>query len=50
MEATPLKASIGALQFEVSPYSFFQVHKEQAEVLYGESAGIRAAYRKGNGD
>ena len=29
-----LKASIGALQFEVSPYSFFQVHKEQAEVLY----------------
>ena len=31
-----LKASIGALQFEVSPYSFFQVHKEQAEVLYSK--------------
>lgn len=32
-----LKASIGALQFEVSPYSFFQVHKEQAEVLYSKA-------------
>lgn len=28
-----LTASCG-LQFEVSPYSFFQVHKEQAEILY----------------
>ena len=32
-----LKASIGPLQFEVSPYSFFQVHKEQAEVLYSKA-------------
>lgn len=32
-----LKASIGALQFEVSPYSFFQVHKEQAEMLYSKA-------------
>ena len=29
-----LTASLCGLQFEVSPYSFFQVHKEQAEVLY----------------
>lgn len=29
-----LLASIGNLNFEVSPYSFFQVHKAQAEVLY----------------
>ena len=32
-----LKASIGPLQFEVSPYSFFQVHREQAEVLYSKA-------------
>ena len=29
-----LTASLCGLQFEVSPYSFFQVHKEQAEILY----------------
>lgn len=29
-----LTASLCGLRFEVSPYSFFQVHKEQAEVLY----------------
>lgn len=29
-----LTASLGGLAFEVSPYSFFQVHKEQAEKLY----------------
>lgn len=29
-----LKASIGELTFEISPYSFFQVNKEQAEKLY----------------
>ena len=29
-----LTASLGGLSFEVSPYSFFQVHKEQAEKLY----------------
>jgi 23S rRNA (uracil-5-)-methyltransferase rumA len=29
-----LTASLCGLRFEVSPYSFFQVHKEQAEILY----------------
>lgn len=29
-----LKASIGKLTFEISPYSFFQVNKEQVEKLY----------------
>lgn len=29
-----LTASLCGLQFEISPYSFFQVHKEQAEILY----------------
>ncbi|WP_307974092.1 23S rRNA (uracil(1939)-C(5))-methyltransferase RlmD [uncultured Dialister sp.] len=29
-----LTASLSGLSFEVSPFSFFQVHKEQAEVLY----------------
>ena len=29
-----LTASLCGLQFEVSPYSFFQVHKEQAEIFY----------------
>ena len=29
-----LTTSLCGLQFEVSPYSFFQVHKEQAEILY----------------
>lgn len=29
-----LTASLMGLSFEVSPFSFFQVHKEQAEVLY----------------
>lgn len=29
-----LTTSLCGLRFEVSPYSFFQVHKEQAEILY----------------
>lgn len=29
-----LTASLCGLRFEVSPYSFFQVYKEQAEILY----------------
>ena len=29
-----LTASLCGLRFEVSPYSFFQVHKEQVEILY----------------
>lgn len=29
-----LTASLCGLRFEVSPYSFFQVHKEQARILY----------------
>lgn len=29
-----LTASLCGLRFEVSPYSFFQVHREQAEILY----------------
>lgn len=29
-----LTAFLCGLRFEVSPYSFFQVHKEQAEILY----------------
>jgi 23S rRNA (uracil1939-C5)-methyltransferase len=32
-----LKASIGNLQFEVSPYSFFQVNAPQAENLYRQA-------------
>ena len=32
-----LTASLCGLRFEVSPYSFFQVHKEQAEILYDKA-------------
>ena len=32
-----LTASLSGLSFEVSPFSFFQVHREQAEVLYGKA-------------
>ena len=32
-----LTASLCGIRFEVSPYSFFQVHKAQAEALYGKA-------------
>lgn len=32
-----LTASLCGISFEVSPFSFFQVHKEQAEILYNKA-------------